>query len=268
MIGVNVIFIAGYLMFAPVLGGLLTGTQKPFVDVFKLLQSELGACRLTDFFAVSFFVCAAAAGCLFFAGESLLLVIFVFILSKVFLTVGLYLADFQTAEKELLLSFVCLPILLMAATGFYLHTGSLVITGIAAYEQSSFIPLLLIFAVYVFILAIKLKKSQIDIPELSGRSKIFIEIGYWYENVYLFGLVFLFFANGAVWWSAIGAGVCGAMLFLMLFGAAIIGQDLAKVKWRSIVGASWISAAAAGYINILFLYTPGIINEVSILLMK
>ena len=289
-----VLFVALYLILAPLLGGWLAGVDRvitarmqgrvgppvlqPFYDVFKLTEKEgITVNKVQDFYILGFFVFVIITGALFFAGQNLLLVIFVLTLACVFLIVGAFSSNSPYAqvgaERELLLILAYEPMVLLTAVGFYLHTGSFEVSRIVTDERMAFLPLLGIFIGYVFILTIKFRKSPFDLSmshhghqelvkgmttEMSGRSLALIEVAHWYENIFLLGLVVLFFTNGTAGGLAIGIAVCIAVYFFEI----LIDNSFARMKWQFALNASWIVTAAVGLLNLSALYVPRVLNSI------
>ena len=289
-----VIFVAAYLIFAPLIGGLLAGIDRvitarmqgrvgppviqPFYDVFKLMEKEaVTVNRFQDFYVMCFLIFIIITGCLFFAGENLLLIIFTLTLSSVFLIVGAYSSNSPYAqigaERELLQVMAYEPMVLLTAVGFYLYTGSFKVSEIAAHDKMALLPLLGVFLGYLFILTIKFRKSPFDLSmshhghqelvkglttEISGVSLALIEVAHWYENIFLLGFIFLFFANGTVAGTVVGIVVCLAAYFLEI----LIDNSFARMKWQFAINSAWIVAAVFGFVNLAVLYVPRILYAV------
>ena len=289
-----VIFVVAYLIFAPIIGGLLAGIDRiitarmqgrvgppvmqPFYDVFKLTEKEaVTVNRYQDFYVMCFFIFIVITGCLFFAGENLLMIIFTLTLSSVFLIVGAYSSNSPYAqigaERELLQVMAYEPMVLLTAIGFYLFTGSFKVSEIAVFGKMAFLPLIGMFLGYVYILTIKFRKSPFDLSmshhghqelvkgittEISGRSLALIEVAHWYENIFLLGFIFLFFADGTVAGTVVGIIVCLAAYFLEIF----IDNSFARMKWQFAINSAWIVAAALGFVNLAVLYVPKILYAV------
>ena len=293
MAGIVMIVVA-YLIFAPIVGGLLAGIDRvitarmqgrvgppvlqPFFDVFKLLEKEaITVNRFQDFYVMCFFIFIVITGGLFFAGEHLLMIIFTLTLASVFLIVGAFSSNSPYAqlgaERELLQVMAYEPMLLLVAIGFYLDTGSFKVSEIVAIEQMSFLPLIGILLGYIYILTIKLRKSPFDLSmshhghqelvkglttEISGKSLALIEVAHWYENVFLLGFVFLFFANGTALGAVVGVVVCLAVYFIEI----LIDNSFARMKWQFTINSAWIVAAVSGFANIAVLYAPDVLNAI------
>ena len=157
------------------------------------------------------------------------------------------------------------PMVLMTAIGFYMYCGSFTVSDIMKGISMPFLPLIGIFIGFVFILTIKFRKSPFDLSmshhahqelvrglttEFSGRTLGWIEISHWYENVFLLGFVFLFFANGTVWGTIIGVVVAVVAYFFEV----LIDNSFARMKWQFAFKSAWIVALICGVINIFVLY--------------
>ena len=77
-----------------------------------------------------------------------------------------------------------------------------------------------------------------------------IEVAHWYENIFLLGFVFLFFANGTIWGTVIGVVVC----LLAYFLEVLIDNSFARMKWQVAINSAWIVAAVLGVINLFIVY--------------
>lgn len=280
------IFIVAYLVLAPLVGGLLAGFDRrisarmqgrvgppllqPFYDVLKLREKEdITVNRVQDFYVGCFFLFVLVTGGIFFAGGDLLLVIFTLTLASVFLIVAAFSSNSPYAqigaERELLQMMAYEPMVLLTAVGFYVVEGSFDIRHIVTDSTMDLLPLIGIFLGYIFILTLKFRKSPFDLSmshhahqelvkglttEFSGKTLALIEMAHWYENVFLLGFVFLFFANGTVWGAVIGVVVCLLAYFLEVF----IDNSFARMKWQVAINSAWIVALVLGVINLFIVY--------------
>jgi len=271
-----------YILFAPVAGGLVAGIDRkitarmqgrvgppllqPFYDVGKLFEKEnLVVTRSQDLYALSYLVFMLVSGALFFAGGDILLVIFAFTLSHIFLVLGAYASSspysFIGAERELIQIIAYEPMIILSAVGMYMVTRSFYVSDIAA----SAIPLALylpgVFIGFLMVLTIKLRKSPFDLStshhahqeivkgvttEFTGSNLGKIEIAHWYENVFLLGFIFLFFA-----FSIPVALVAVAVTFLI---EILIDNTFSRVKWQFTLRSAWIVAGMLGLVNLAVLY--------------
>ena len=286
MIIKTVISISAYLILAPIVGGLLAGLDRkfsakmqrrvgppvlqPFYDVFKLFEKEdQTVTKVQDFYVLIFVVFVIVSGAIFFGGGDMLLVIFTLTLASAFLIIAAYSSNSPYAEigaeRELLQMMAYEPMVLMTVIGFYMCCGSFAVKDVLAGTSMPFLPMIGLFIGFLFILTIKFRKSPFDLSmshhahqelvkglttEFSGKTLGWIEVSHWYENVFLLGFVFLFFANGTVWGTVIGVVVA----LLTYFFEVVIDNSFARMKWQFAFKSAWIVALIFGVINIFVLY--------------
>jgi len=277
---------AAYLVLAPFVGGLLMGIDRkitakmqgrfgppilqPFYDVRKLMEKEpITVAGSQDFFIMCMLIFMIFTGVLFFAGGNLLLIIFTLTTAGIFLVIAAFSSHSpysQTgAERELLQMMAYEPMVLLTAVGLYMVNRSFNVSDIITADVFSLKFLIGIFIGYIFIITIKLRKSPFDLSyshhahqelvkgittEISGRTLAAVEISHWYENVFLFGFVFLFFANGTVKMAVIGIAVCLVLYFLEIF----IDNSYARMKWQFALKSSWLITVVFGGVNLILLY--------------
>ena len=271
-----------YILLAPIAGGLVAGIDRkitarmqgrvgppllqPFYDVGKLFEKEnLVVTRTQDLYALCYLVFMLVAGALFFAGGDLLLVIFAFTLSHIFLVLGAYASSspysFIGAERELIQIIAYEPMIILSAVGMYMVTASFFVSDIVV----SSIPIVLylpgVFIGFLMVLTIKLRKSPFDLStshhahqeivkgvttEFTGPNLGKIEIAHWYEYVFLLGFIFLFFA-----FSIPIALLAIAVAYLL---EILIDNTFSRVKWQFTLRSAWIIAGMLGLINLAVLY--------------
>jgi NADH:ubiquinone oxidoreductase subunit H len=203
-------------------------------------------------------------GGLFFAGADLLLVIFALTTASIFFVLGAYKASspysFLGAERELVQMMAYEPMVLLTAIGMYMVTKTFTVSGIASNDKMPFLALPGIFIGFVYSLEIKFRKSPFDLSsshhahqelvrgittEFSGRTLAMIEVAHWYENVFLMGWVYLFFASSP--WIGLVASVA-------VYGFVILVDNVfARLKWQTALGSAWAVTAVLGLGNILVL---------------
>ena len=281
-----IISVIAFLVFAPFVGGILAGLDRklsakmqrrvgppvlqPFYDVAKLFQKEkMTPTAFQDFYVLVFVVFIIASGVIFFMGGDLLLVIFTLTIGAAFLIIAAYSSNSPYAEagaeRELLAMMAYEPMVLLTVIGFYLYSGSFKVSDILAGESMPFLPMIGIFVGWLFILTMKFRKSPFDLSmshhahqelvrgmttEFVGRTMGWIEISHWYENVFLLGFVFLFFANGTWYGWIIGIVVAIAAYFVEV----LIDNWFARMKWQFAFKSAWIVAVVLGVINLFVLY--------------
>ena len=273
-----------YILVAPVVGGLIAGIDRkvtarmqgrvgppvlqPFYDVGKLFEKENPVVTVTqNFYVLSYLVFMVVAGALFFSGGDLLLVIFAFTLSHIFIVLGAY-ASYSPyshvgAERELLQIIAYEPMIILTAVGMYMVTKSFFVSTIAA----STVPIILylpgVFIGYLIVLTIKLRKSPFDIStshhahqeivkgvttDFAGPNLGKIEIAHWYEYVFLLGVIWLFFA-----WNPV---IAVAAIIVAYFLEILIDNTISRVKWQLMLRSAWIIAGTLGLVNLGVLILP------------
>ncbi|MGA2506224.1 MAG: complex I subunit 1 family protein [Chitinispirillaceae bacterium] len=276
----QVLWGGGYILLAPLAGGLLAGFDRivtarmqsrkgppvlqPFYDVAKLLEKRGTVVNaFQNFYMICFLLFVMITGTLFFSGGDLLLTIFALTVAGVFLALGAYSTNspYSTigAERELLQMMAYEPMLLIAAMGMYLVTRSFQVRDIITFSEPLVRYLPAIFIGFVFILTIKFRKSPFDLSsshhghqeivkgistEFSGPTLALFEIAHWYENILLLGFVYLFFAAFGPVVAVVGSI---AVYIIEIF----IDNAYARLTWRFTVTSSWIVAATFGVVNIL-----------------
>ncbi|MDR0356830.1 MAG: NADH-quinone oxidoreductase subunit H [Clostridiales Family XIII bacterium] len=275
-----------YLVIGPFVGGLLAGVDRkitakmqgrygppilqPFYDVRKLLEKEaVTVNKGQDFYVMSCLIFMIITGVLFFAGENLLLVIFTLTTATIFLVIAAYSSNSPYAqigaERELLQIMSYEPMVLLMAVGLYMVNHSFYVKDIIHSEAFSLFPLGGIFVGYLFILTVKFRKSPFDLSmshhahqelvkgvttEFSGRTLAALEVSHWYENVFLLGFLFLFFANGTWYMAVVGVVAC----LLAYFVEILIDNAYARMKWQFTLKSAWFMTITFGGVNLMLLY--------------
>jgi len=270
-----------YLVAAPIIGCLLSGWDRrisarmqsrrgppilqPLYDVLKLWQKQnVVVQRSQNLYILFFMLLVIFTGALFFGGSDLLLVIFALTLAAIFFVLGAYKASspysFIGAERELIQMMAYEPMILLAAIGMYMVTKSFAVDDIAVHPKLLVLMLPGIFLGFLYTLEIKFRKSPFDLScshhahqelvrgittEFSGRTLAMIEIAHWYENVFLLGWVYLFFASMPV------LGVAASLLVFVF--VILVDNVFARLKWQTAIRSAWIVAAVLGFGNIIVL---------------
>lgn len=275
-------FVAGYIVLAPLAGGLLAGADRiatarmqsrvgppllqPFFDVFKLFgKQNLAVNRFHSYYLIIYLCFMMASGSLFFSGHDLLMVIFALMVADVFLVLSAYSTNspFSSigAERELLQMLSSEPMLLISAVGFYMVVGSFDVATIAASDKVLIFYLPGVFVGLTYILTIKFRKSPFDLStshhahqelvkgvstEFAGPSLALIEIEHWYEIILMLSLVYLFFAFN----PAVGFG-CALLVYLL---EVFIDNTNSRVRWDLMLKSAWLVTVVLGVGNLLVLY--------------
>lgn len=239
---VAAISVALYILLAPGVGGLLQGVDRKatarmqgrqgppllqsFYDVSKLLGKETKYMNHIQIVChVSFLIFVIFTGALFFGGGDLLLIFFALTTANLCLILAATTCNSpyaaMGANREMLQTMAYEPMVLLTAVGFYLATDSFKVSDIV---RSSGLPPIVylpgVFCGFLFILTIKLRKHPFDLStshhahqemvkglttEFNGVTLLIVEVSHWYENVFLMGIIALFFINGKPWSYALAA---------------------------------------------------------------
>ncbi|OHD12045.1 MAG: Ech hydrogenase subunit EchB [Spirochaetes bacterium GWD1_27_9] len=272
-----------YIIFAPIIGGLLAGIDRiitarmqnrvgppllqPFYDVFKLFSKKtMWINRFQGPFVFCHLIFMICTGALFFEGRDILLIIFMLSVASIFFILAAYCTSSPFsiigAERELLLIMAYEPMILIMLVGFYKVVGSFKFYEIILSGKHLILYLPGVFLGFLYVLTIKFRKSPFDLSyshhahqeitkgittDLSAKSLAVIEISHWYENVFLFGLIFIFFSSFN-WILAI------IITLFVYFFEILIDNTYARVKWEWVLKSSWAVALIAGGGNIILLY--------------
>jgi len=213
----------------------------------------------------SHLVFAILTGVLFFYGSDILLIVFVLTLASVFLVLAAYStgSPYSTigAERELLLMTAYEPMVIIALVGLYGVAKSFNFYAILGSKMPAYLYLPGIYLGIVFVLEMKLRKSPFDIStshhahqelvmgltaDMGGPALALVELAHWYESVYLFALVLLFFSSS---WIAAIIGLAFTYFLIILLDNAT-----ARVKWELALSFAWIVALVAGAGNLIPFY--------------
>jgi len=218
-----------YLLIAltPLFGGLIYGLQRvvkarmqnrvgppvlqPFYDMFKLLDKEaLIINHYHIIFAFMHLITLWIVVAFVILGKSLLYVIFLHLLSSIFVVLAGYsvksIYSHIGSNRELLSIVAYEPILILIAVGFYMLNGSFDIETIRS-NSSSMASMTALFIAFLLTMPVKLKLSPFDATEAHQEivggveieySGVFFEILYmakWIEYVFIYLLLILFAGN-------------------------------------------------------------------------
>ena len=274
-----------YLLLAPLAGGLLEGADRivtarmqgrqgppllqPFYDLAKLFSKQMIAVNSVQMLLnLSYLVFLAVAGCMLFAGEDILMCLFILSTADMFLVMAASSdsSPFATmgASREMVQMMAYEPLTLLLAVGFYLATGSFHVGDIIQMPYSSVLAMPGFLLGFLFIMAIKLRKSPFDLStshhahqemvkglttEMAGPTLAIMSIAEYYEMILLLGIVALFFINEN-WWSWPLAVV---MCLLAYFLEILWDNVSARVKWKTLLSSCWVVTLLTGGLNFLIL---------------
>ena len=268
------------LAMGPLLGGLISGADRiltarmqsrigppllqPFYDVGKLLFKQPLVVNVWQVFCAYCYIAAASITLVMFMLQSdLLLMLFVQAVGAVFLVMGALSSTSPYsqigAHRELLQILAYEPLLALVAVGIYLETGSFKLTAIFGWPAPLLPKLPFLFLVLGYALTIKLRKSPFDLStshhahqeivkgvltDYSGPTLGLIEVGHWFEIVFLLGLCALFWANSRV----------GIMIVLILtyFLEVLVDNITSRMNWRWMLGYVWGVGLVLAIVNLIW----------------
>ncbi len=274
-----------FLVAAPFIGGLLDGIDRklsarmqgrkgpgilqPFYDVAKLTQKQLLAVNKFQLLMVmSYLFFVMLSGALFFGGCDMLLCFFSLSTAAMFLILASTSthSPFSTigSHREMVQMMAYEPMELLTAVGFYLATGTFRVLDIVKADIPAILYAPGFFVGFVFILTIKFRKSPFDLStthhahqevvkgvttEMVGIEYATTTVAEWYENVFLLGVVALFFINSNPL-SYLAALVAVAVVFFL---EILIDNTSARVKWQLMLKLAWGVTLITGGLNLLIL---------------
>ncbi|MBQ7616385.1 MAG: NADH-quinone oxidoreductase subunit H [Butyrivibrio sp.] len=274
-----------YLLLAPFIGGLLSGTDRlfaarmqgrqgppivqPFYDVNKLLHKQTTVVNsIQVLFVTGYLIMTAFTGCLFFAGGDMLLVFFALSMSEVLMVMAAFSTNgpysIMGAQRELLQMMCYEPMTLLVAIGFYYAQGSFMVNDLVKAQTPAIIQLPGFFIGFVFILIIKLRKSPFDLStshhmhqemvkglttDLSGSNLAFVEIAEWYDTVLMMGIVAMFFITSNPM-SILGAILACIVVFFL---ETLIDNIFPRVKYITMLKVTWAVILVFAGTNLLIL---------------
>lgn len=270
------------LIGAPIIGCLAAGIDRkltarlqgrvgppllqPYYDVKKLLSKDNMIVNESQNLYVVVYVAFMILSLLMLVFKAdILMIIFVYTISSIALIVGgmstgsPYARIGSSREIMAILSYE--PVLILYALAIYLVTGTFKLSAVLDASTPLLMYTPLIFIAMLFVLNIKLKKSPFDystshhahqelvkgmLTEYSGPGLAGIEIGHFYEYVFLTGLIFVFWTVNPL----IGVLISIAAFLLVI----VIDNITARVYWQWMLKLSWTFLLAISIVNIAFLY--------------
>ncbi len=280
-----IISVAAYIILAPLIGGLLEGIDRkisarmqrrvgppllqPFYDVIKLWKKQIIVVSRAQAFAlITYLALIILTGAMFFGGTDILMCFFVMSTGATFLYFAAVAASspYSTigANRELIQMMTYEPAVLLACVGFYLAEGSFNVRDIVTSSTWDILYLPGFFVAFVFILTIKMRKSPFDTStshhmhqelvkglttEMGSRNLAIFQVTEWYENVFLMGVVAMFFINSNPYSIIVGIVAVLAVYFLEI----LIDNTSARVKYEEMFRVTWLLTLFSAGVNLLVL---------------
>lgn len=282
---IPIIGIVSYIIFAPFIGGLLDGFDRkisarmqgrkgpsvlqPFHDVAKLFHKQLLVMnKFQTLMVMSYLFFVLLSGALFFGGFDMLMCFFSLSTAVMFLILASTSthSPFSTigSHREMMQMMAYEPMVLLTAVGFFQATGSFNVSDIIQCRIPAIAFTPGFFIGFVFILTIKFRKSPFDLStshhahqevvkglttEMVGLEYAITTIAEWYENVFLLGVVALFFINS----NPISYVAAIAAVLIVYFIEILIDNTSARVKWQLMLKTAWIVTIVTGGLNLFIL---------------
>jgi len=265
------------ILFAPIFGGLIYGVERvvrarmqnrigppilqPFYDMYKLFGKEpFMVNNYHIVFALMHLLTLWIAVGLIILGENFLYVIFIHLLSSIFLVLAGYSVNSTYSHigsnRELLSIVAYEPILILVAVGFYILNSSFDIDIIRAHS-SQISLLFLLFLAFLLVIPIKLKKSPFDAAEAHQEivggievefSGVFFEIVYmakWIEYIFIYSILLLFAGDSFLYGSLLFFGV-----FLIV---NLVDNSTARIKIENLLQITLTLGLLLGIVNLVFI---------------
>lgn len=282
---IRIIAMLLYIVGAPILGGLLDGLDRkisarmqgrkgpsilqPFYDVAKLTQKQLLAVNKFQLLMVmSYLFFVILSGVLFFGGFDVLMCFFSLSTAAMFLILASTSthSPFSTigTHREMAQMMSYEPMELLTAVGFYLATGTFAVSDIIQAEYPAIVYAPGFFIGFVFVLTIKFRKSPFDLStthhahqevvkgvttEMVGIEYAVTTVTEWYENIFLLGVIALFFITS----NPISYLVAAIAVLVVFFIEILIDNTSARVKWQLMLKLAWGVTLVTGGLNLLIL---------------
>ena len=247
------------ILLAPIFGGLIYGIERvlrarmqnrigppvlqPFYDMYKLMGKEPFIVNNYHIvFAIMHLLTLWIAVGLVIFGVNLLYVIFIHLLSSIFLVLAGYSVNSVYSHigsnRELLSIVAYEPILIFVAVGFYILNSSFDIEIIRS-QNSEVAQLFLLFFAFLLVIPLKLKKSPFDATEAHQEivggievefSGVFFEIVYmakWIEYVFIYSILLLFAGDSFLY---------GSLMFISVFLLVnLVDNATARIKIKNLL---------------------------------
>jgi ech hydrogenase subunit B len=279
------IYALGFVVFAPVLGGLLAGVDRivsarmqgrvgppllqPFYDVGKLLQKRTRQINpIAEPLLIAHLGYMAATGALLLGGTDLIFTVFVFALAALLLVLAAGSANspfsFAGAERELVVLLASEPFFILMMVAICKVTGASTFEGVLASSQLVAVQLPGVLLAFLLVATIKLRKSPFDISishhphqelvsgltsDMSGRLLAYVELAHWYESALLCAFMVLLFN-----WSV----PLGMLAFAVAYALEVLVDNAtSRIKWQLLLRSTWVATFLLCGGNVLALFLLG-----------
>lgn len=269
------------LVLSPLIGGLLMGFDRkltarlqnrrgppiiqPFYDVFKLFGKEDKIINKTYLvFAVAYLLTVILSTALLLFHYDLLVIVFVFGLSFIFLVLAGYSVRSQFSyvgsTRELLQMLTYEPILLLVVFLIRLVTGSFQMDAIFKAQPLLYVLPLALVAVFI-ILPIKFRKSPFDIStahqeiaqgpltEYTGKYLALVETAHFFEVFFILWFIGLFFVQNPI--------VRLGLMAVAYFAAIVVDNVTARLRIDQMIKQVYIAGLILIGLNLAYILITG-----------
>lgn len=278
---IDLIIIVLSLIVAPVLVGLLLGLDRiltaalqsrkgppllqPFYDMIKLLGKETTLTNPWQSFCAILYLCFSAfALAMFYLGGDLLMIFFIQAAGVMFFIMAAMACPSPYsqigAQRELIQVLAYEPLVLLAIVGFYLASGSFIVSDIYAFATPMIYQLPLMVIVFGYVLTVKLRKSPFDVAashhahqeivrgvytEFSGRTLFLVELAHWYEIALFISMLGLLCSTSFI-------GIF-AIVLLTYALEVLLDNVTSRMTWGWMLMNVWGIGLLLAVVNILWL---------------
>ncbi len=277
-----------YVIFAPILGGLVAGIDRkitakmqgrvgppllqPFYDVLKLFEKEkVVVSRSQNFYVLTYLVFMAFTGALSYSGGDILLVIFALTLAHVFLVLGAYSVNspysYLGAERELIQIMLFEPIIILTAAGMYMVSkltiegGSFRVWDIATLTTPVILYLPGLFLAFIYVLNVKLRKSPFDLSTSHHAHQELVKGVTTEFSGSTLGRIEI-----AHWYETVllmgfiylffgyNPLIAVAAIIIIYLFEILVDNTFSRFKWPLAMKSAWMIALILGLVNLCALY--------------
>ena len=170
----------------------------------------------------------------------------------------------MSAQRELMQMACTEPMLLMIAIGFYLSSGSFMVTDIISQKTPAILHVPGFFLGFLVILIVELRKSPFDVStshhahqemvkgvttDITGSLMGIIELSEWYEYFLMFSYVALYFVSSSPASIILGIVMGCVVMFLM----TLVDNTFPRVRWERMLSVCWATTLVFAGGNLLLL---------------
>lgn len=164
------------------------------------------------------------------------------------------------AQRELIQVLAYEPLVLLAIVGFYLASGSFIVSDIYAFTTPMIYQLPLMVIVFGYVLTVKLRKSPFDVAashhahqeivrgvytEFSGRTLFLVELAHWYEIALFISMLGLLCSTSFI-------GIF-AIVLLTYALEVLLDNVTSRMTWGWMLMNVWGIGLLLAVVNILWL---------------